>query len=149
MNNEIVVYQPNEALKLEVRLENETVWLNQQQMSELFQKTRNNVTLHIRNVFKENELDEVSVCKESLLTAADGTKYCNLDVIVSMARRSSSSRIPWRISRNTARASSNLSMERLWRMAQRRRSLEIEIGYTYMRMQEIVIVALNKKKESF
>ena len=72
MNNEIVVYQPNEALKLEVRLENETVWLNQQQMSELFQTTRNNVTLHIRNVFKEKELDEVSVCKESLLTAADG-----------------------------------------------------------------------------
>lgn len=72
MNNEIVVYQPNEALKLEVHLENETVWLDQQQMSELFQTTRNNVTLHIRNVFKEKELDEVSVCKESLLTAVDG-----------------------------------------------------------------------------
>ena len=84
-SNEIVVYQPNEALKLEVRLENETVWLNQQQMSELFQTTRNNVTLHIRNIFKEKELDEVSVCKESLLTAADGkkyrTKFYNLDAI--------------------------------------------------------------------
>mgnify|MGYP002515504089 FL=1 len=96
MNNEIVVYQPNEALKLEVRLENETVWLNQQQMSELFQTTRNNVTLHIRNVFKEKELDEVSVCKESLLTAADGkkyrTKFYNLDVIISVGYRVKSRR---------------------------------------------------------
>ena len=75
MTNEIVVYQPDAAMKLEVRLENETVWLNQQQMADLFQTTRNNVTLHIRNIFKEKELVECSVCKESLLTAADGKKY--------------------------------------------------------------------------
>ena len=59
------------------------MWLTQQQMSELFSTTRNNITLHIRNIFNEGELDEDSVCKESLRTAADGkkyrTKFYNLD----------------------------------------------------------------------
>ena len=73
--NEIVMYQPDEAVKIEVRLENETVWLTQQQMAELFQTTRNNVTLHINNVFKEQELLRESVCKDSLHTATDGKKY--------------------------------------------------------------------------
>ena len=53
---EIILYQPDEAIKLEVRMEDETVWLTQAQMAELFQTTRNNITLHIRNIFKENEL---------------------------------------------------------------------------------------------
>lgn len=70
--NEIVFYQPDEAVKIEVRLENETVWLTQQQMAELFQRTRNNVTLHINNIFKEQELLRESVCKDSLHTATDG-----------------------------------------------------------------------------
>lgn len=85
---EIVLYQPDESTRLEVRLEDDTVWLTQAQMSELFQTTRNNITLHIRNVFKEGELSEFSVCKESLLTASDGkrynTKFYNLDVIISV-----------------------------------------------------------------
>lgn len=68
-NNEIVLYQPDETLKLDVRVEEDTVWLTQAQMSELFQTTRNNITLHTRNIFKEGELVEDSVCKESLLTA--------------------------------------------------------------------------------
>lgn len=88
---EIVLYQPDENTRLEVRLEDETVWLTQSQMSELFQTTRNNVTLHIRNIFKEGELQELSVCKESLLTATDGkqykTKLYNLDVIISVGYR--------------------------------------------------------------
>ena len=50
---EIILYQPDSEVKLEVRLEEETVWLTQAQMAELFQTTRNNVTLHIRNIFKE------------------------------------------------------------------------------------------------
>ena len=78
-------------MKLKVRLENETVWLTQAQMAELFQSTRNNITLHIRNIFKEGELEENSVCKGSLLTAADGkayrTKFYNLDVIISVGYR--------------------------------------------------------------
>lgn len=88
---EIVLYQPDADTCLEVRIEDETVWLTQAQMSELFQTTRNNVTLHVRNIFKEGELQEFSVCKESLLTAADGKKYrtklYNLDVIISVGYR--------------------------------------------------------------
>lgn len=88
---EIILYQPDETIKLEVRMEDETVWLTQAQMAELFQTTRNNITLHIRNIFKENELVENSVCKESLRTAADGKKYrtnfYNLDVIISVGYR--------------------------------------------------------------
>lgn len=49
---EIILYQPDETVKLEVRMEDETVWLTQAQMAELFQTTRNNITLHIRNIFK-------------------------------------------------------------------------------------------------
>lgn len=70
--NEIILYQPDEAVKIEVRVEDETVWLTQQQMADLFETTRNNITLHIGNIFKEHELDSESVCKESLLTAPTG-----------------------------------------------------------------------------
>ena len=73
--NEIILYQPDSTLSLDVRVENDTVWLTQAQMTVLFQTTRNNITLHIRNIFKEGELEETSVCKESLLTAADGKRY--------------------------------------------------------------------------
>ena len=72
---EIVLYQPNDNIRLEVRLQDETVWLTQQQMAELFNTTRNNITLHIGNIFKEGELEVNSVRKESLLTALDGKKY--------------------------------------------------------------------------
>ena len=88
---EIVMYQPDETIRLEVRVENETVWLTQAQMAELFQTTRNNITLHIGNIFKEGELEDSAVRKESLLTAADGkkykTKFYNLDVIISVGYR--------------------------------------------------------------
>ena len=93
---EIVIYQPDETIRLEVRVEDETVWLTQQQMAELFLTTRNNITLHINNIFKEGELFESSVRKESLLTAADGKKYrtkvYNLDVIISVGYRVKSKR---------------------------------------------------------
>ena len=73
--NEIIFYQPDSSISLEVKVEDETVWLTQAQMTELFQTSRNNITLHIRNIFKEGELEKISVCKESLLTAADGKSY--------------------------------------------------------------------------
>ncbi len=57
---EIILYQPNENVQLEVRLEEETVWLTQAQMAELFQKDRTVVTRHINNVFAEGELDQES-----------------------------------------------------------------------------------------
>ena len=89
--NEIIVYKPDETLALDVRVENESVWLTQAQMAELFQTTRNNITLHTRNIFRDGELVENSVSKESLLTASDGkryrTKLYNLDVIISVGYR--------------------------------------------------------------
>ena len=94
--SEIVLYQPEGAVSLEVRLENETVWLTQQQMSELFQTTKQNISLHTGNIFKEKELDRDSVVKEFFTTANDGksyrTKYYNLDVIISVGYRVKSQR---------------------------------------------------------
>ncbi|HBS53950.1 MAG TPA: DNA-binding protein [Flavobacterium sp.] len=88
----IITYQsestPNQ---IEVRIEDETVWLTQLQMAELFQTTRNNITLHIKNIFMEQELNPISVSKDFLLTAVDGKKYktkiYNLDVIISVGYR--------------------------------------------------------------
>ena len=97
MNNEIVIYQ-SEILSshIEVRVEDETVWLSQGQMLELFNATKQNVSLHINNIFKEGELDENSVVKYSLTTASDGkkynTKFYNLDVIISVGYRIKSQR---------------------------------------------------------
>lgn len=94
---EIIIYQSDDnSSMLEVRIEDETVWLTQAQMAELFLTTRNNITLHIGNIFDEKELNQISVCKESLLTARDGkkykTKFYNLDVIISDGYRVSSQR---------------------------------------------------------
>ncbi len=85
--SEIILYQTEDnATRIEVRLENETVWLSQNQMAELFQTSIPNVSMHIRNIFKDNELQPDSVVKEFLTTAADGKKYqtrfYNLDVII-------------------------------------------------------------------
>ncbi len=92
MKNEIIIYQSNElAEHIEVRIDEETVWLSQQQMATLFQQTKQNISLHINNCFREHELDRISVVKESLTTASDGkkykTKYYNLDVIISVGYR--------------------------------------------------------------
>ena len=88
---EVVLYNPDDTIRLEVRMNDETVWLSQAQMAELFATTRNNITLHISNIFKEGELEYDSVCKDSLLTASDGKKYktklYNLDVIISVGYR--------------------------------------------------------------
>ncbi|MCF8371043.1 MAG: virulence RhuM family protein [Bacteroidales bacterium] len=96
---EIIIYKEeinNSDFQIEVRVEDDTVWLTQAQMAELFQSTRNNITLHIGNVFKEGELEQDSVCKDSLLTALDGkrykTKFYNLDVIISVGYRVKSQR---------------------------------------------------------
>lgn len=96
-NSELIIYQSEDGkTKVEVRLEGETVWLTQGQMVDLFQTTKQNVSLHIKNCFDEGELDENSVVKEYLTTAADGkkyaTKYYNLDVIISVGYRVKSHR---------------------------------------------------------
>jgi prophage maintenance system killer protein len=89
---EIALYQTEDGkTSLEVQLQEDSVWLTQAQMVELFEKTKQNVSLHIRNIFKEGELVEGSVVKESLTTARDGkeykTKYYNLDVVISVGYR--------------------------------------------------------------
>jgi len=96
-NSEILLYQTEDGqTKIDVRLEEETVWLSQAQMVKLFQTTKQNISLHIRNIFKEGELDEISVVKDYLTTASDGKKYStnfyNLDVIISVGYRIKSHR---------------------------------------------------------
>lgn len=90
---EIILYQPDETVKLEVRLENETVWLTQAQIAELFQRDRTVITKHINNVFKEEELEEKS--NVHFLHIADSdkpVKFYSLDVIISVGYRVKSKR---------------------------------------------------------
>ena len=76
MKDEIILYRPNEiAEHIEVRIDEETVWLSQQQMAALFNQTKQNISLHINNCFKEKELEINSVVKESLTTASDTKNY--------------------------------------------------------------------------
>ena len=94
---EIIIYQPEDkSTHLEVRIEEETVWLSQAQILELFNSTKQNISLHINNIFKEGELIKNAVVKYSLTTASDGkmykTAYYNLDVIISVGYRVKSQR---------------------------------------------------------
>ena len=91
---EIVLYQPEGAVKLEVRVENETVWLTQAQMAELFHATKQNISLHIANIYKEGELQHDPTVKEYLTVQKEGKRnisrkvsYYNLDVIISVGYR--------------------------------------------------------------
>lgn len=92
MTSQMLIYQSDEnKIKIEVQLEDESVWLTQAQMAELFQTTKQNISLHLNNIFEEQELNEDSVVKEFLTTAADGKKYrtknYNLDAIISVGYR--------------------------------------------------------------
>jgi len=90
--SEIILYQTEDGrTRVQCRFENETVWLTQQQMAELFQTTKQNVGQHLKSLFAEGELAQDSVVKESFTTAADGknyaTRFYNLDVIISVGYR--------------------------------------------------------------
>ena len=92
--DEIVLYQPDDQLSIEVKLENETVWLSQQQMVMLFDSTKQNISLHINNIFKEGELTKEATVKEYLTVQTEGERqvtrrvlYYNLDVIISVGYR--------------------------------------------------------------
>ena len=95
MKNEIILYQPDALTeRIEVKLEDETVWLSQEQMALLFKQSKQNVSLHIRNCFKENELEEASTVKEYLTVQTEGKRkikrkinFYNLDVIISVGYR--------------------------------------------------------------
>ncbi len=88
--NEIILFE-NQGVKLEVNLKDETVWLTQEQMAKLFNKDRKTITRHIQNIYKDNELEEHSVCSFFEHTAKDGktynVQYYNLDMIISVGYR--------------------------------------------------------------
>ena len=98
--NKIIIYQTEDGqTQIDVRLENDTVWLTQAQMAELFQKTPQNITMHIGNAYKEGELERESTCKEYLQVQQEGkrkvsrkVKYYDLDVIISVGYRVHSKR---------------------------------------------------------
>ena len=90
--NEIVLYQPNDAIRLEVRMSDETVWLTQQQIAELFGTGHPAITKHLSNIYKSGELEENSTCSILEHMGNDGkqlysTKYYNLDAILSVGYR--------------------------------------------------------------
>jgi len=96
-DNSIIIYEGDEGQpKIEVRLENETVWLSQKQMAELFGCSTDNISLHLKNIFNEGELAQNSVTEEYSTTASDGknykVKHYNLDAIISVGYRINSLR---------------------------------------------------------
>jgi hypothetical protein len=90
--SELILYTTEDGRsKIKLRAEQQTVWLTQLEMAELFDATKQNISLHLKNVFKEGELIDESVVKESLTTAADGKRYrtqlYNLDAILAVGYR--------------------------------------------------------------
>ena len=99
MKDEIVLYQPDATIQLEVRLQDETVWLNQQQMAELFGTDRTSVLRHIHNIYKTHELDEAATCAKIAQVRLEGNRqvrrevpFYNLDMIISVGYRVNSIR---------------------------------------------------------
>ena len=89
--NQIIMYRPDDTISLNVRLENETVWLSIDMMSELFQRDKSTISRHIKNIFSEGELMPISVVANFATTASDGkiyrVDYYNLDVVISVGYR--------------------------------------------------------------
>ncbi len=94
-DSQIIIYQTESGqTKIDVRLENETVWLTQKSMAELFQTTPQNITIHLKNIFDEGELEEDPTCKDFLQVQKEGSrmvernqKFYNLDAIISVGYR--------------------------------------------------------------
>ncbi len=94
-NNDIVIYQTEDGItQIEVRLENENVWLTQQQMADLYQTSRTNVVEHIKHIYEEQELDEISTCRNFRQVRTEGSRqvereipFYNLDMIISLGYR--------------------------------------------------------------
>lgn len=99
MKDEIVLYQPDATIQLEVRLQDETVWLSQQQMAELFGTDRTSVLRHIHNIYKTHELEEAATCAKIAQVRIEGNRqvrrevpFYNLDMIISVGYRVNSIR---------------------------------------------------------
>lgn len=92
MENKVIIYTANDGkTKIDVKLEEETLWLTQAQMCELYQSSKSNVSEHIKHIFEEGELNEESVVRKFRTTAADGKEYLvshyNLDMIIALGYR--------------------------------------------------------------
>jgi hypothetical protein len=163
MNSEIHIYQNQEGtVKVDVRLEEETVWLTQAQLCELFQKSKSTISEHIKNVFEEGELDENAVVRNFRKTAADGkfyeTNYYNLDVIISVGYRVKSPqgtqfRI-WATQRlkeyiikgfalNDDRFKSGSSMNYFTELQERIREIRISEKFFYQKIKDIYTTSID------
>lgn len=167
--SEILIYQNTEGnIKIDVRLDDETVWLTQAQMAELFGKARTTITEHIQNVFKEGELDENVVCRNFRQTTQHGAiqdktqdkevKHYNLDVIISVGYRVKSTqgtqfRI-WATQRlkeyiikgfalNDDRFKSGSSMNYFNELQERIREIRISERFFYQKIKDIYTTSID------
>ena len=150
--NNIVIYQSEDGkTKIDVKLEDETVWLSQQQMADLYDTTKQNISLHIKNIFDEEELIENSTVKEFLTVQKEGNrkverkvKYYNLDMILSLGYR-----IKSKVATNFRRWATERLKEYmikgslLWMMRDLRAMVEVIIGKNYL--PELKILGHQKK----
>jgi hypothetical protein len=118
--NELILYSSSDGqVRLHLRVDGETVWLSQLEIAELFQISKQNVSLHAKNIFEDGELHKSSVVKESLTTAMDGKKYrtqlYNLDLILAIGYRVRSKR--------GVQGAGSISRERMERIAHERYGL--------------------------
>jgi hypothetical protein len=162
-SGEILIYQnPEGSIKIDVRLEDETVWLTQAQLCELFQKSKATISEHIKNIFEEGELVEISVVRNFRTTAPDGknydTRYYNLDVIISVGYRVKSQqgtqfRI-WATQRlkeyivkgfalNDERFKSGTSMNYFNELQQRIREIRLSERFFYQKIKDIYATSID------
>jgi len=160
---QLLIYEnPNGDIKIDVRLMDETVWLSQAQMGQLFGKDKRTVSEHISNIFKEGELSENSVVRNFRTTAADGknypTNYYNLDVIISVGYRVKSQqgtqfRI-WATQRlkeyiikgfalNDERFKSGTSMNYFNELQERIREIRISEKFFYQKIKDIYATSID------
>ncbi len=163
MKSEILIYKNQEGnIKIDVRLEDETVWLTQAQMGQLFGKDKRTISEHISNVFKEGELDEISVVRKFRTTATDGksyaTNYYNLDVIISVGYRVKSVRGTqfriWATQRlkeyiikgftlNDDRFKSGISMNYFDELQDRIREIRLSEKFFYQKIKDIYATSID------
>jgi len=168
-NSQLLIYQDQEGqIKINVRLEDETVWLTQEQMADLFAKGRSTITEHINNVFKEGELNEELVCREFRHTTQHGAiegktqtksvKYYNLDVIISVgyrvkSRQGTKFRI-WATQRlkeyiikgfalNSERFKTGNSMNYFTELQERIREIRISERFFYQKIKDIYATSID------
>ena len=162
-NSELLIYQaPDGRIKIDVRLEDETVWLTQAHMAELFGKNKKTISEHIRNIFNEGELDEKAVVRNFRTTAADSknydVQYYNLDVIISVGYRVKSQqgtrfRI-WATQRlreyivkgfalNDERFKSGSSMNYFMELQERIREIRLSERFFYQKIKDIYTTSID------